>query len=109
STVSISSPPTLKDILAQKRGHTMTLSSNQLRKAGLFEELTEEDLLALRVLSTIKDYRPGETIIHEGDRGDAIFFLLSGQATVHKDLPDGRVAILATLDPGEYFGEMAVL
>jgi MFS family permease len=46
----------------------------------------------------------GETLFHQGDEGDVYFVIESGEAEV---VGDGRV--VATLGPGEGFGEIALL
>lgn len=47
---------------------------------------------------------PGERIIRTGDRGDAMYFVVSG--TVEVQVKGRKVALL---EAGSYFGEMAVL
>ena len=46
---------------------------------------------------------PNERVIRKGDRGDAVFFIVSGAVEVA--LPAGPVR----LGSGEFFGEMALL
>jgi CRP/FNR family cyclic AMP-dependent transcriptional regulator len=48
-------------------------------------------------------------IISEGDPGDALSIILSGQVKVTVIAEDGREVILAVLGPGAFFGEMALL
>jgi NADH dehydrogenase len=53
-------------------------------------------------------FEPGEEVFHQGDVGDRIYIILSGQADVVRE--DGeREKLLAQLGAGEYFGEMALL
>jgi CRP-like cAMP-binding protein len=51
----------------------------------------------------------GDTIVHEGDRGDTLFFLLSGTVDVQVQLDGGRTHRLSTVGPGVAFGELAML
>jgi hypothetical protein len=51
----------------------------------------------------------GDVIVHEGDHGDALFFLLSGTVDVQVQLDDGRTHRLSTVGPGVAFGELAIL
>lgn len=53
-------------------------------------------------------FEPGEEIFREGDLGDRIYIIVSGQAEVVRKEGD-REIMLAGLGPGEYFGEMALL
>jgi len=50
---------------------------------------------------------PGELLVEEGQPGDAMFLLLSGQAAVYKVGAEQRP--LATLTTGDFFGEMSLL
>ncbi|MFY9556889.1 MAG: FAD-dependent oxidoreductase [Blastocatellia bacterium] len=57
---------------------------------------------------TQEHFEPGEEVFHQGDLGDRIYIIVSGQAEVVRD-DGGRETILARLGAGEYFGEMALL
>ena len=61
-------------------------------------------------MSTIeKTFANGEIIIKEGDSGNTFFQLLEGNATVYKNYDQKDEVTIATLGPGQYFGEMAVI
>lgn len=51
----------------------------------------------------------GEVVFHVGDPGDALFVIASGAVKVSLPAEDGGEVILATLRPGEIFGELAIL
>src|SRR4029077_20722867 len=55
-------------------------------------------------------FEPGQKVFSEGDLGDRVYILLSGQAEVVRRRA-GSIAehVFATLGPGECFGEMALL
>lgn len=54
-------------------------------------------------------FRRGEVVFHVGDPGDALFVIASGAVKITLPSENGEEAILATLQPGEVFGELAVL
>jgi|GEM_PF-1527159 len=54
----------------------------------------------------LKTFRAGETIIREGDKGESVFVVMSGETEVSCEF-DGNIAILAYLGAGDVFGEMA--
>lgn len=54
-------------------------------------------------------YERDETIFNEGDIGDFLYIIVSGKVSVLKNKEDGTQEQIATLGPGEYFGEMALL
>ncbi len=53
--------------------------------------------------------RAGQIIFEQGAAGDDLYVLESGQAQVIRQLDNGIKHVLATLDAGEIFGEMAIL
>jgi NADH:quinone reductase (non-electrogenic) len=57
---------------------------------------------------TQEHFEPGEEVFHQGDLGDRIYIIVSGQAEVVREDCAGEV-LLAGLGAGEYFGEMALL
>jgi NADH dehydrogenase len=53
-------------------------------------------------------FEPGEYVFREGDRGNGLYMVVSGTAEVVSGTGAEQV-LLATLGPGEFFGEMALL
>jgi NADH dehydrogenase len=53
-------------------------------------------------------YEPGQAIVREGDVGQRLFIISEGEVDVVRAGNDGSEERLATLGPGQHFGEMAV-
>ncbi len=57
-----------------------------------------------------KTYEPKTVIIKEGDYGKDVYLIISGKVVVAEKLHSSKkYKVLATLGPGEIFGEMALL
>lgn len=81
---------------------------NILLHAGLFHKLTQEELSAVLESSERKLFKPGDTIISQGERGSSMFILAEGLLNV--DIKAGEKEKLNTgnIFPGEFFGEMSL-
>jgi len=55
------------------------------------------------------EYATGETIFEQGTRGELIYVILSGEIEIVRIHADGSEQLLALLQGGEYFGELAPL
>ena len=55
-----------------------------------------------------RNYMMGEVIVHEGDAGDSMFYVLNGSVDVCKSYKALNQKTLASLSSGALFGEMAV-
>ena len=79
-----------------------------LEKVSLFAGLSKRQLGKLLVKLFEKGYAPGETIFLEGEPGKALFIVLDGRVSiVHAG--HGAEERVATLAPGAYFGELALI
>lgn len=75
-----------------------------LQRVQLFADMDRRQSEQIARLLKERPFKKGETIIMEGTGGAAFFLIDSGQATVSSKGVD-----LATLGPGDYFGELALI
>ena len=75
----------------------------------LFSELSREELERISQVAVPRSFPAGVRVFHEGDRSDACYLVRSGDLRVTREHPDGRAIALATLGPGDLFGELAML
>lgn len=89
----------------------MTMLSNLelIRRVPLFAMLTEAQASGVADAVVKRRFRRGEHIVDQGKKSNALFILLSGRARVVSADQRGREVILATLQAGDYIGEMSLI
>jgi PPM family protein phosphatase len=97
---------TVGDVTARDelRAKQLQLKRDILARMPLFRPLNDREILRVLQVTDVCDYQNGEIIISEGDKGEELFIVLSGHATVMRN-----GAELATLNAGDHFGEMALV
>jgi CRP-like cAMP-binding protein len=83
--------------------------SEALAAVPLFAGLDEAGLAGLAKGMRIRRFRRAETVFHLGDPGDALFIVMAGSIKITLPADSGDEAILATLRPGDFVGELALL
>ena len=84
-------------------------SAQLLRSVPLFADLEEDELERFSRVAVPRSFPAGTRVFHEGDRSDACYIVREGSFRVTREHSDGRAITLATLGPGEVFGELAML
>ena len=80
-----------------------------LKQTPLFEGLSDPDIEELAQSTRIQDYKAGQIIVIEGRVGAAFFILVSGSVEVIKRRGQSDEAVLAILEAGDFFGELATM
>ncbi len=78
-----------------------------LRQIRLFDRLGEADLRRLAELSRMHEYPRGQVILGTDPDPDLVSFVKAGRVKVSSYSPDGREQILALLERGDLFGDLA--
>jgi CRP-like cAMP-binding protein len=80
-----------------------------LQHSPLFRGLTPPALERVAALATQRRYREGEVVCSQGDPGDALYGLVTGRVRISTGDADGREIFLNIMEPGDTFGEIALL
>ena len=80
-----------------------------LKNVSIFNGLSGDELGYISKKMVPKTYDVGQVIILEESEGDDCFFVTEGSVKITQLSKDGREVILAILNEGEVFGEMALL
>ena len=89
----------------------MSMLSNLelIRRVPLFALLTasQGELVADSVVK--RRYKRGEVVVEQGQKTNTLYIILTGRVRVITSDKRGREVILATLQPGDYIGEMSLI
>jgi CRP/FNR family transcriptional regulator, cyclic AMP receptor protein len=80
-----------------------------LKSVTLFSDLEAGELERFSHVAVPRSFPAGTRVFHEGDDSDACYIVKEGSFRVTREHSDGRAITLATLGPGEIFGELAML
>jgi CRP/FNR family transcriptional regulator, cyclic AMP receptor protein len=75
----------------------------------LFRGLSPKERASLLDSARVRKYSAGETIFFMGGTGDSMMAVLDGNIRISVPSPDGKEIVLAIMQPGEVFGEIALL
>ena len=79
-----------------------------LNKVPIFAGLDRKHLKRLSNLMVPRTFKSGDAIVHERDRPAGFFVIASGRVDVVRGAEGANPQALATLGPGDFFGEMAL-
>lgn len=87
----------------------MPCDPNFLVNIRMFEHLNEDDRVALaKVIDELK-VPADHTLFQAGDPGDSLFVVMRGQIELFIKDTVGQKIVLTTAEPGDMFGELAML
>jgi hypothetical protein len=96
-------PPTVED-------HPASPQDDRERAASrFFGALPQAALEQLLSSTSVRSFSPGEAVVREGEPGTSLFLIEDGAVEVLTTDTSGRRLVLATLGPGEFFGEVGLL
>ncbi|MBK8170116.1 MAG: Stp1/IreP family PP2C-type Ser/Thr phosphatase [Sandaracinaceae bacterium] len=88
------------DMLARE----VNLKIDALAKMPFFRFLAYQELVRVLNMTEVRTYQIGDEIVKQGQEGDELFIVLTGQVRVHTG-----DAIITRLGAGQHFGEMAMV
>jgi len=80
-----------------------------MARAPLFEGASASTISDLAGLGTVRRYRRGSYLFHQGDPSPEVFYLVEGRVEISSDSASGHRQLHTALDPGQFFGELGVL
>jgi CRP-like cAMP-binding protein len=80
-----------------------------LQRSPLFRGLPPAALERITGLAARRALQDGEILFNQGDPGDALYAVVSGRIRISTGTADGRQVFLNIMEPGDTFGEIALL
>lgn len=80
-----------------------------LENFNLFSNLDQSKMMELNQMISDHNIKSDEPIYFANEPSKTIYFLKTGRVKINKYLSDGSEKIIAIINPGEIFGEMAYL
>jgi CRP/FNR family transcriptional regulator, cyclic AMP receptor protein len=87
----------------------MLTNLDLIRRVPLFAMLTPAQAETLANAIGKRRFKRGEVIVQQGKKCDALYIILAGRARVLVTDHKAREVILATMQPGDYIGEMSLI
>ncbi|MBU1099067.1 MAG: Crp/Fnr family transcriptional regulator [Bacteroidetes bacterium] len=80
-----------------------------LENFNMFTTLEKPKLMELEKMTSMQEFSKSQPIYFANEPSSSIFFLKKGRVKLTRSSPEGKEMIIALINPGEVFGEMAVL
>lgn len=87
----------------------MTQMFWHVRNCSLFQRLSESQLTVLEQCARVRKFPKGSSIYLPTDLADSAYLLAEGRIRICSTTPEGKQSILAFVEPGELFGELAIV
>jgi len=81
----------------------------RLGKVPILSPLPAESLSLISEKLSVERFGDGETVVHQGDDGDTLYLIHEGTCDVEVKSGSQPSAVVATLSPPAFFGEMSLL
>jgi CRP/FNR family transcriptional regulator, cyclic AMP receptor protein len=80
-----------------------------IERNSLFRGLPSQTLARVAALATRRTYEEGTVVFLRGDPGDSLCGVVTGRVRISSSGPGGKEVFLNVMEPGEAFGEIALL
>ena len=86
------------------------MKPEELKRIAVLQAMDDAALARLAAVLEDRNLADGQSVFAEGEPGDSMYFLMGGRIRVEKltDAAGASRKTLAVLEPGDYFGEMAL-
>jgi ATP-binding cassette subfamily B protein len=90
-------------------GRRAAIEPSRLGAIPLFAHLDSDLLTRFAARFVTVEAPPGRAVFEEGEPGEMLYVIVRGQVDVHRRDADGAERHVTVLEPGDFFGEIALL
>ncbi len=80
-----------------------------LRQVDVFQSLSKAEMEEMDRTTTMTTCRRGKIFYQPDDTSEVLFILKKGHVQLYRMSTEGKKLVVATIDPGTIFGEMAII
>lgn len=100
---------TFKHILYKSANEKRATYEQFLANVPVLQNLTSYEILQVSDALVSKNYKKGQYIITQGDKGDGMYFIEKGTVGIFIQDDEDKYIEIKKIDSGNYFGELALL
>jgi CRP-like cAMP-binding protein len=84
-------------------------AQTMLERNRLFRGLPAATIQQIAALAVRRSYKDGAIVFSQADPGDSLYGVVTGKIRISASSPDGKEMFLNIMEPGDTFGEIALL
>ena len=85
------------------------LKRTYLQQVEVFQDLTEAQIHEVERSTRMSTFGSGRILYQPDEKSEMLFLLKSGLIQIYRISPDGKRFVISNIEPGMFFGEMALL
>ncbi len=85
------------------------LKHRYLQQVEVFQDLTEAQIYEVERSTRMSTVGPSRLLYQPDEKSETLFLLKTGHVQIYRISPDGKRFVISNIEPGMFFGEMALL
>jgi len=90
-------------------GESTNMKADMLGRIPMFDDISGQELYLIAHYMHILQAAKDKVVFSEGEMGDYICFIVSGELSVHKKSQQGKQMLIGKLNKGRVIGEMNII
>ena len=87
----------------------MPIQTDYLKSVQIFQDLSASEMEIIGLKTRLMSYQAGHLFYLPDDSTEVLYILKHGQVELYRMSPEGRRVVVAILQPGAIFGQMALV